>query len=42
MGRYLLFICLSCFVFNLNTNAQKVDLDKLLEENSNKNKKIKN
>ena len=41
MGRYLLFICLSCFVFNLNTNAQKVDLDKLLEENSNKNKKIK-
>lgn len=41
MGRYLLFICLSCFVFNLNTNAQKVDLDKLLEENLNKNKKIK-
>lgn len=40
MGRYLLFICLSCFITNIKIGAQKIDLDKLLAENTNKNKKV--
>jgi hypothetical protein len=39
MGRYVLIVCLSILSIS-KASAQKIDLDKLLEENTNKNKKV--